>query len=250
MKKVQDNFSKQSGIYKKYRPTYPKELYDDLFKLTQARNECWDCGTGNGQVATELSKHFNNVYATDISEPQISNADQRNNIVYKVERVENTSFKDNQFDLVTVAQAIHWFDIPEFNKEIKRVTKNGGLVCIWGYGLLKIEKTLDDIIDQFYNEIVGPYWNLERKYIDDAYASINLDFKEITLIKEYSINVKWSLEELEGFFNSWSSVQNYINANGENPVQWIMSRVNKYWENGTTKEIRFPIFTRIGKVEK
>ncbi len=102
MKKVKDKFSDRSEFYKKYRPTYPEEFYEEILKLTTGRNECWDCGTGNGQVAAELSKYFNKVYATDISESQIDNADKRDNVIYKVERAEKTTFRDSQFDLITV----------------------------------------------------------------------------------------------------------------------------------------------------
>src|SRR5689334_5303642 len=115
---MKDNFSTQSEQYAKFRPTYPDDLYQFLFSLIKTKNIAWDCGTGNGQVAQELSKHFKEVYATDVSEKQIKNAIQRGNIFYKVERAEQTSFPDKNFDLITVAQAIHWFDFDAFYKEV------------------------------------------------------------------------------------------------------------------------------------
>ena len=76
MKQSKDKFSTQSEIYKKYRPVYPQELYDVILKATKGRGACWDCATGNGQVANELSKHFDVVFATDLSENQIKQAEQ------------------------------------------------------------------------------------------------------------------------------------------------------------------------------
>ena len=250
MKKIQDNFSKQSDVYKKYRPIYPRELYDEILQLTKEQGSCWDCGTGNGQVALELSKHFKKVYATDISKNQISKADKGNNIIYSVERSEQTSFKTDQFDLITVAQAIHWFDLIGFNKEVYRVAKNKAILAIWGYGLLRIDASLDLLIDGFYKNIVGPYWNQERKHVDTAYKTIPLDFKEIKLKKKHQIKTSWTLNELEGYLNSWSSVQNYIAINHKNPVDDLISMVNGIWDDKSSKEIRFPIFTRIGRIEK
>lgn len=250
MKKQQDLFSKQSDFYKKYRPTYPLDLYKDLLKLTIGRDACWDCGTGNGQVATVLSKHFKKVYATDISVKQILNSDKKSNIFYSVGRAESTSFVDDQFDLITVAQAIHWFDFEAFNKEVKRVAKDGALLAVWGYGLMHIEKNIDRSIREFYTEVVGPYWDKERQYIDDAYQSIPLDFKEITMNKSYFIKVNWTLGELEGYLNSWSSVQHFINKNGVNPIPPLMEKLKEDWGQHTTKEVNFPIFTRLGRITK
>jgi len=118
MKEILDKFSKQAKTYQKYRPRYPQVLYDELLSLTSKRQSCWDCGTGNGQVAIELAKYFEQVYATDISQQQLNQATSIPNITYKVERAESTSFPAQTFDLITVGQAMHWFDFEAFNKEV------------------------------------------------------------------------------------------------------------------------------------
>jgi len=250
MKKVKDKFSDRSEFYKKYRPTYPQQLYDEILKLTPRRNACWDCGTGNGQVAAEVSKYFNKVYATDISENQIANAEKKENIIYKVERAEETSFQNSQFDLITVAQAIHWFDLDGFFKEAKRVAKNRGILCVLGYSLLRIDKTIDGLIDHFYKEIIGPYWNSDREHVDNEYRSIKFEFEEIKIRKQFSIKVNWTLQEFEGYLNSWSGVHNYMNKNKDNPVVWIMEKLAKHWDENLVKELRFPIFMKVGRIEK
>lgn len=250
MKKQKDLFSKQSDFYKKYRPSYPIDLYKDLLKLTDGRDACWDCGTGNGQVAAVLSKHFKKVYASDISEKQILNADKKVNIFYSVERAESTQFANGQFDLITVAQAIHWFDFKAFNKEVKRVAKDRALLAVWGYGLMHIDKNIDRSIDEFYFDVVGPYWDKERQYIDDAYRSIPLDFNEIRTNTSYLIKAYWTLGQLEGYLNSWSSVQHFITQNGYNPIPTLMEKLLVEWGQNTTKEIHFPVFIRFGRIEK
>src|SRR3954471_1919616 len=163
---MKDNFSTQSEQYVKFRPTYPDKLYQFLWPLIETKDTAWDCATGNGQVAQELSKHFKGVYATDISENQIKNAIQRENIFYKVERAEQTSFRNKNFDLITVAQAIHWFDFEAFYKEVKRVIKPKGILTVIGYGLFSIDKDTDAVINRFYREVTGPYWDKERRFVD------------------------------------------------------------------------------------
>ena len=249
MKEVKDNFSSQAEKYAKYRPTYPKELYSFLLSLCNGKNSAWDCATGNGQVASVLAQHFDKVYATDISEEQIKNAGKKDNIFYSVQRSESTSFADNFFDLITVAQAIHWFDFDTFYKEVKRTIKSNGIFSIVGYGLLKTGDKTDDIIDHFYRHIIGAYWDKERKYIDENYTIIPFPFKEIEA-PELTIDLEWSLDELLGYFETWSAVQHYIKANAQDPVKLVKKDIQEIWPAGSKKKIQFPVLLRVAKITK
>ena len=164
---MKDNLSEQSEQNLQFSPTYPKELYEFLLSLVEKKDAAWDCGTGNGQVAIELAKHFKQVYATDISEKQIKNAIQCDNILYKVEAAEETSFPGKSFDLITVAQAIHWVDFDAFYKEVKRTLKPGGILAVIGYALLHIDEDTDKVITKFYKKIIGSFLDPERRYIDE-----------------------------------------------------------------------------------
>lgn len=253
MKASQDNFSKQALAYKKFRPTYPQGLYDELLRITAnlSRQKAWDCGTGNGQVAVELAKHYEQVIATDISQKQIDQASTAPNLVYRVERAEQTSFLDDQFDLITVGQAMHWFDFEAFEREVRRVGRAGGVISIWGYGLLRITAAINEQIDHFYTDIIGPYWNEERRHIDRAYQSIPFNFPEIPTANDLAIEVEWTLEQFEGYLNSWSSVQHYIRQhNGENPVTGFIKELTAVWPADVTHAIKFPVFIRSGVIQK
>src|SRR5688572_9865875 len=114
-----DYFSGHSKLYAAFRPTYPAALYDSIFSHLKNKTTAWDCGTGNGQVAGYLSEHFATVCATDISKPQLDHAVRAPNIFYTLSPAERTEFPDQHFDLITVAQAIHWFDRELFYKEVK-----------------------------------------------------------------------------------------------------------------------------------
>lgn len=251
MKKAIDLFSKQAGMYNKYRPLYPKELYDEILGLTKNHYCCLDCGTGNGQVSRYMADHFKKVYATDISENQLKRAEKKQNIRYIKERAEVTSFQNNQFDLITIAQAVHWFDLKPFYQEVRRIAKNNAIIAIWGYGLLKIGAPYDKLIKHFYHKTVGPYWNEQRKHIDSQYKSIDFPFEEIKLSRAYQIEQYMSLSELDGYFNSWSSVQNYLQSKKTNPVSGLVDELSNYWEDSrAVKKVRYPIFAKIGIIRK
>ena len=74
--------------------------------------------------------------------------------MYAVSAAEKTLFGDNSFDLVTVAQAIHWFDFKAFYSEVKRTLKHGGLLAVITYGLLKINVDADKIINHLNTWII------------------------------------------------------------------------------------------------
>lgn len=242
---MKDNFSKQSKLYSQFRPGYPKELYDFLLPLVPEKKAAWDCGTGNGQVAGELANHFEKVFATDISENQIKNAVRKNNIFYKVESTENTSFEDNQFDLITIAQAIHWFDFDRFYREVNRTLKPNGIIAAIGYQIMSIDDETDKIIRDFYENTTGPYWDKERRYIDENYLTIPFPFKEIETPKLHSV-YEWNIDQLIGFLNTWSAVQHYITKNKSNPVDTIIGELKKCWRSNPTKTVVFPILLRVG----
>ncbi len=186
MKPVKNLFSAQAKEYKQFRPTYPTALYQRIYQEVHIKEHAWDCGTGNGQVAIELAKNFKKVAATDISQSQITQADHQENITYIVSRAENTHFASETFDLITVAQAIHWFDFEQFYQEVTRVGKPGGLLAVWGYGLIQFtEATINTIIRHFYKEITGPYWDTERHFIDEAYQTIPFAFPEIKIKESF-----------------------------------------------------------------
>ena len=205
----------------------------------------WDCGTGNGQIAVELARHFQTVFATDISQNQIHHAVQKKNITYKVEPAEHTSFADAMFDLVTVGQAIHWFDFERFYAEVDRTLKPRGIFAVTGYPLLTIDKQTDSIIQHFYEDIVGAYWDDERKYLDEHYRTIPFPYKEIAAPK-FSAVYEWSLEQFIGYLHTWSAVQHYKERNGTNPVDTILNDLKTCWNGTRTKTATFPILLRIG----
>jgi len=245
---MKDFFSSQSKVYAAFRPTYPKALYDFIFRRLIDKKVAWDCATGNGQVAQYLASCFNEVYATDISQQQLNHAVREKNIFYSKCPAEKTGFRDNQFSLVAIAQALHWFDQRLFFEEARRVAKPNAIVAAWGYGLLYIDPIIDGLILEFYKDKVGPYWDEARKLVENEYRSVKFPFDEIKA-PSFSIKVQWTIDQLAGYLSSWSATQKYVSEKGHDPVSPFIKTLQKHWQ--TTEMIAsFPIFTRIGKVKK
>ena len=246
-----DLFSTQAADYAKYRPSYPQELIEYIVGFTTERSLAWDCATGNGQAAVLLAQHFEKIIATDTSAKQLSLAVAIKNVDYFVSKAEQTGFADNSFDLITIAQAYHWFQFNEFEKEARRVAKPNCIIAAWCYN---IPATAYEIINKltrhFYTATVGPYWDAERKYIDESYRTIPFNFDELPA-KEFAIHVKWTKEDLAGYFNSWSSVQHFIKANNYNPVNEMATQLATAWPSEKNEiEFIFPVYLRLGRITK
>lgn len=243
---MKDNFSTQAAEYAIYRPTYPDNLYDFLFKLVSHKDAAWDCATGNGQVASVLAQHFQHVYATDISEKQLSQALPLPNVVYKVESSDQVKVTDQSFDLITVAQAIHWFNFDAFYSEVKRTLKPNGIIAVIGYGLMSIDKKVDQVIYKLYEEILGKYWDSERRYIEEGYKTIPFPFEEI-VAPHFQIKTTWNFNQMIGYLNTWSSLQHYKKANDRNPLEYVLTELKEAWGDDAEKDVRFPVLLRVGK---
>lgn len=243
---MKDNFSIQSDDYAKFRPVYPQKLIDFLVSLTDHKS-CWDCGTGNGQLAIALAKYFDRVEATDISEKQLNNATPAPNVIFSKQSAEETNFPDRHFDLITVAQAAHWFDHERFNDEVKRLLKPEGALVLFGYGLVSVDDKVDPIIQSFYWDVTKPYWDSERNHIEARYETIPFPYREIPIHENFDIKREMTMEELTGYIGTWSAVQHFIKANGYHPVDKLRTDLGKLWKEGK-REITFPVFIRAGRL--
>jgi ubiquinone/menaquinone biosynthesis C-methylase UbiE len=244
---VKDYFSGHAKNYATFRPTYPDELYAFILKHVANKQNAWDCGTGNGQVARRLAEDFEHVDATDISEKQIEQAPQVENVRYHVCPAEKTPFPDNRFDLITVAQALHWFDLEKFYAEVKRVAMNGALIAVWGYGLNMVNPDIDDLMIDFYSNTTGPYWDPARRLVETRYEGLLFPFERISF-PGFDIKVEWTLHDYIGYLRTWSATQAYIRANNVDPTVELFEKMKSFWEPDKPKTVTFPVFGKMGRV--
>ncbi len=244
-----DLFSRQSGDYARFRPHYPDALFQYLASLTETRSVVWDCGTGNGQAALKLTEFFEHVWATDPSTKQLSSAAKHPKIEYSAGSAERTTFNNHSIDLITVAQAFHWFKHSDFFEEAERVLKPGGILAFWCYELCEITPEIDKVVMKLYKDILGDCWEPERKLVEEGYKNIQLPMKEMTP-PPFEMNAEWTFEHLVGYLGTWSALQTYIKKNNSNPIELVFEELRAAWGETTTRSVRWPLALRVGKTAR
>jgi SAM-dependent methyltransferase len=245
--RFEDHFSGHSEKYAQSRPRYPDEIYAYLASIAPATSLAWDCGTGSGQAALGLAKHFDKVYATDASAEQISHAYPHENVKYQAEPAEHVSLSDSSVDLVTVAVAIHWFNFDEFYREVKRVLKPGGILAAWTYSLTEISPEIDVLVQSYYGDILKGYWPERIHYLEEKYETLPFPFEEITP-PTFTMEIHWNLIQFAGFLDSWSATQRYKAQKGHHPLESIWDKLLAAWgDENETRLVRWPLHFRIGR---
>ncbi len=207
----------------------------------------WDCGTGSGQAATELARYFDRVLATDASAAQIAQAIGHPKIEYRVAPAERCGLDNQCVDLVVIAQALHWFDFDRFYAEVIRVLKPCGLIAAWGYGVLKVEgEEVNAMIQRFYHDEVGPYWPPERRHVETGYRDLAFPFTRIPA-PSFAMSARWTLEQLLGYFRSWSATAHFIKDKGFDPVSSLELCLRDHWKGIDQRRIvEWPLAILVG----
>ena len=209
----------------------------------------WDCAAGSGQATIDLAARFDRVIATDGSAQQIAAAPRCDNVEYRVALAEESGLADESVGLVTVAQALHWFNLERFFAEVKRVLKPNGTLAVWVYATHRVEgEEVDSVVQDFYSNVVGPYWPPERKMTEDGYRTISFPFPEMARVPSFSMQVRWTLDQLLGYFGTWSATNRFLKATGRNPLEPLSEALAKVWgEPGFIRLVTWPLAFRIGQ---
>jgi SAM-dependent methyltransferase len=241
------DYSPYARQYAQSRPGYPAELFSFLASLVKRHTLAWDCATGSGQAAFSLVEHFDRVIAIDISDKQIAHAAPHPQIEYRVATAEQSGLDDQSVDLVTVAAAVHWFDLDKFYAEVERVMHSGGVVAVWTYHIGHMEPPFDQLFGRFYRDVLAPYFPAKAQRVNDRYATITLPGQAITA-PDFQMTATWTFDQLLGFINSWSGTQKYITDRGENPVSLIAVELEEAWgARDTLRTLRWPLYTRVAR---
>ena len=232
--------------YARFRPRYPDELFRYLASLVPEKGLAWDCATGNGQAAIGLAGEFEHVVATDASEKQIANAALHPRVKYRVAPAENSRIDSKTIDLLTIAQALHWFDLDRFYAEATRVLKRQGVIAAWAYNLLRTAPPIDAVVNHYYSNVVGAFWPAERVLVE-KFDQLPFPFAEIAT-PLFDMVTDWNVEHLLGYLRTWSATQRFIAANKRDPLQNIETELRAEW--GDAKQLRrvvWPLTLRAGR---
>lgn len=243
-----DHFSAVAARYADFRPHYPAELFDYLATLVPREPTVWDCAAGNGQATRGLAERFARVVATDASAEQIASAPTIAKAEFRVALAETSGLPDRSVGLVTVAQALHWFDLPRFYAEVGRVLQPGGVLAVWAYGINRVEgAAVDAIVQDFYGNLLGPYWPPSRQLVESGYRTLPFPFAELTP-PAFRMEVQWPLERLLGYFSTWSATNRYIKATGRNPLPTLAEKLAPVWGDiAVPRRVEWPLALRLGR---
>lgn len=243
-----DKFSDRPDRYKRARPTYPPELMATLAALAPSRRLAWDSGTGNGQAALGLATHFDAVFATDPSPQQLANAAPHRRITYAVETAEEVSLADASVDLVLAAQAMHWYDLDRFYRQVERVLRPGGILAAVGYAWFYVDSAIDAAIEQALLRPMRPFWAPNNALLWDGYRSIPFPGEEIR-IGQPAIHLDWSLDELMDYVLTWSATRALEEEQGDEPLRRARATLAQAWgDPGRKRHVVMPIQVRVARI--
>lgn len=242
------SFGERSDGYARHRPTYPTDLFDWILSNCSLRRRAWDCATGNGQAALSIAKYFDRVDATDLNEQQIANGFLADNITYRAAPAEECGYEDNCFDLITVAQAVHWFDYSKFWPEVRRVAAEGAFFCAWGYGFVEGESKLEAELIAPAMDLFDPYWARGNRIIMDGYKSEDIEFPfDRVQAPDLAIDVTWSVEQLLNFFRTWSAYKLMQDTPARTEIDALFTMAEKEFKNALLP-LRMPICVAAGPI--
>ena len=242
-------FSSVASEYARFRPGYPEELFDWLAQIAPAKDAAWDCGCGSGQASVPLAGRFARVFATDPSAQQIAAARQHPRVTYSVGAAESSALPAASVDLVTVAQALHWFDVEAFYAEARRVARPGAVLAVWNYPRPEfVDPELDRHFLGFYRDVVGPYWPPERRHVEANYSTLPFPFEELPS-PPFALRLRWNLEQVLGYVSSWSASSRYREALRSDPVPLLRESLAPAWPGaGEEVDVRMPIGLRAARL--
>jgi len=245
-----DHFSGSAQGYARFRPSYPAELFSWLALNAPARDCAWDIAAGNGQAARQLAGHFRRVLASDASALQIAAARPADRVDWVLCRAEAAALAGDSVDLVTVAQALHWFVSDAFYAEVRRVARADALVAVWTYALAAIHPPVDTLVKQFHDEAMAPWWPPRRRHVVSGYRDLPFPFLEVET-PAFTMTARWRLADLLCYLGTWSAVARARAGTGADPLAPLAANLRPAWgEEDVVRTVTWPLAVRAGRVLK
>jgi SAM-dependent methyltransferase len=244
-----DYFSSVAGDYAASRPRYPEPLFAWLASVAPGCGLAWDAGTGSGQAATALAGHFDHVIATDASAEQIAAARPHARIEYRVAPAERSGLVARSVDLVTAAQALHWFDVAAFNTEAERVLRIGGVLAVWSYALPTLDEPMLDAELARLHDAVRAWWPPERRLVETGYRTVPFPFPELTA-PAFDMSADWDLDRFLAYLGTWSAVTRFRHATGTDLVVAAKALRRAWGAANVLRTVRWPLSLRVGRMQR
>lgn len=242
-------FEDKTNLYAAARPMYPPDLFTYLASLTPAHEAAWDCATGNGQAAVGLATHFAHVDATDVSENQLANAFEHARVHYAAHPAEKVPFDDCTFDLINVAQALHWFDLEQFWTEVKRVAKPEAVVACYCYAWPTVTPAIDQLVEDLVKAPIHEYWAPNNRMCWNGYADVDFPVERVDA-PEFELKNEWSADQFTDYLHTWSAVRRCMEADGEDFFERASRELKAAWGNEPSRAVVTPLFLTVGHLQE
>jgi len=242
------HFETGGASYDRFRPTYPPPLAEYLAALAPNRSLAVDVGCGTGQLSVLLAAHFERVSAFDASADQVANAAACGNTNYAVSAAEELPVQDATAALITAAQSAHWFDLPAFYEEVRRIAVPDAILALVTYCIPVLDGPGADRFEQLYWKDVYRYWPPERVLIENEYRDLPFPFDELTPPR-LDIVRDWTADELLGYVETWSASKR-ARADGQGGIldAFAAELRSLYGDNDAQHRITWPVRMRLGRV--
>lgn len=242
MRPAQSHFATVANQYASFRPTYAPELLHALVALTEhhtypAPIVALDIAAGSGQATLHLAEYAQTVIASDLALSQITSMPPHPRIQRYVARAEASGLPDHSIDLITVAQAMHWFDIDAFHREVARILKPRGIIAVWTYALLSGTPDMTAIIQRLYHHTAN-WWPADRAHVDNHYANLAFPYQRIDFTPPPMV-MHYTRDQLLGYLRTWSGVQRYLKDQGHDPVALFVDEFTAAWPDAPTVPTAF-----------
>ncbi|MEQ8663726.1 MAG: class I SAM-dependent methyltransferase [Gammaproteobacteria bacterium] len=242
-----DYFAAAADAYARARPRYPAALYAAIDAELSGHALAWDCASGSGQAVAPLAARFACVVATDASAAQLARLRPAHNVRRVLARAEQAPLADGCADLVTVAQALHWFALPAFYAEVRRVLRPGGVLAAWTYDLPTVGADVDALLAELYGDTLAGCWPPERQLVERRYAGLPWPFAD-TRTLTLEMRAQWRRETLLGYLASWSAVGVYRQRHGVDPLARWAGALRTAWGERARRAVRWPLTLRLARL--
>ena len=243
-----DHFSAAATGYAAHRPVYPRAVAEALAACSPGRSLAWDAGCGSGQLSAVLGEAFDQVVATDASAAQIAQAVPHPRVRYAVAPAEVSGLADGSVDCAVAAQAAHWFDLDAYYREVRRVSRPGGLVALVTYAVMEVDSQIEHLVERFYWHALEGHWPPERRVVEEGYRSLPFPFEPVQS-PALALEHRWNADQLLGYVGTWSAVQSLKKAGRGADLERFGEELRRAWgDPATARLIRWPLSLRLGRV--
>lgn len=255
MSRFPDHFSDRAERYAAHRPSYPSELGAALADLAPSGGLAWDAGCGPGRLTALLAAHFPRVVGTDASREQLpgrgvlpGDREVTGRPVYVRALAEEAPLASDTTDLITAAQAAHWFDLPRFYDEVRRVARPRGVLGLVTYGPPTIGEGVDPVLDRYRYDVLAEHWPSRSRHVRERYSSLPFPFEEVPT-RQLDLEERWTAADFLGYAGTWSGTRALERARGREPFERFAEGLVEAW-GGTecVRTVRWPLTVKAGRV--